>query len=51
MNSEPPPLLRPIRTLIVDDEPAARRGVRLLLEQDAGIEIIGEAADGLQAVE
>jgi two-component system LytT family response regulator len=40
-----------IRTLIVDDEPAARRGVRLLLEQDAGVEIIGEAGDGLEAAD
>lgn len=40
-----------IRTLIVDDEPAARRGLRLLLERDAGIAIVGEAANGLEAVE
>lgn len=40
-----------IRTLIVDDEPAARRGVRLLLEQDTGVEIIGEAGDGLEAAD
>lgn len=39
-----------IRTLIVDDEPAARRGVRLLLEKDPAVEIIGEAADGPAAV-
>jgi two-component system LytT family response regulator len=39
-----------IRTLIVDDEPVARRGVRRLLEGDAGIEIVGEAGDGVEAV-
>ena len=38
-----------IRTIIVDDEPAARRGVRLLLERDRTIEIVGEAANGAEA--
>ncbi len=42
---------RRIRTLIVDDEPAARRGLRLLLERDAGVEIVGEAATGAEAAE
>ena len=40
-----------IRAIIVDDEPAARRGVRLLLERDGGVEIVGEAAGGVEAVE
>jgi two-component system, LytTR family, response regulator len=39
------------RTVIVDDEPAARRGVRLLLEQDPEIEIVGEASTGEEVVE
>lgn len=39
-----------IRTLIVDDEPAARRGVRLLLEEDKEIEIIGEAGNREEAL-
>lgn len=51
MNPDPLPPSRPIRTLIVDDEPAARRGVRLLLQQDEDIDIIGEAGDGPQAAE
>ena len=38
-----------IRTIIVDDEPAARRGVRLLLERDGSVEIVGEAATGAEA--
>ena len=38
-----------IRAIIVDDEPAARRGVRLLLERDGGVEIVGEASNGLEA--
>ena len=40
-----------IRTLIVDDEQAARRGVRLLLERDRAVEIVGEAANGAEAAE
>lgn len=39
-----------IRTIIVDDEPAARRGVRLLLAQDPEIELVGEAGTGAEAV-
>jgi two-component system LytT family response regulator len=40
-----------IRAIIVDDEPAARRGVRLLLERDSAIEIVGEAGTGDEAAE
>ena len=39
-----------IRTIIVDDEPLARRRVRSLLNAEPGFEIIGEAADGLEAL-
>jgi two-component system, LytTR family, response regulator len=39
-----------IKTVIVDDEPLARRNLRLLLEQDAQIEIIGECRNGKEAV-
>ncbi len=40
-----------IRTLIADDEPMARRGVRLLLERDSGIEVVGEATGGVEAAD
>lgn len=50
-NSPVPPAAARIRTIIVDDEPAARRGVQLLLERDPAIEIVGEAAGGNEAVE
>jgi two-component system, LytTR family, response regulator len=40
-----------IRTLVIDDEPAARRGVRMLLERDKDIDVIGEAASGPEAAE
>jgi two-component system LytT family response regulator len=39
-----------IRTLIVDDEPLAREGVRMLIEDDAEIEVVGECANGHQAI-
>jgi two-component system, LytTR family, response regulator len=40
-----------IRTLIVDDEPLARERLRTLLEQEADIQVVGECADGRQAVQ
>ena len=39
-----------LRTLIVDDEALARQRLRQLLEAEPGIEIIGECADGREAV-
>ena len=39
-----------ITTLIVDDEPLARRNIRLLLKDDREIEIVGEAANGREAL-
>ena len=38
-----------MRVLIADDHGIVRSGVRLLLEQEAGIEVIGEASDGVEA--
>lgn len=40
-----------IRTLVVDDEPAARRGIVLLLERDPDILVVGEASSGAEAVQ
>ncbi len=40
-----------IRALIVDDEEAARRGIRLLLDDDPDVEIVGEAASADETVE
>jgi two-component system LytT family response regulator len=40
-----------IRTLVVDDEPLARRGLRVRLEREADIEVVGEAEDGQSAVD
>lgn len=36
--------------MIVDDEPLARRAIRLLLENDSEIEIVAEAGSGSEAV-
>jgi two-component system LytT family response regulator len=41
---------RPIRTLIVDDEPMARASIRVLLGGDPEIEIVGECGSGVDAV-
>ncbi len=41
--------MRPIRTLIVDDEPAARDGMRHLLTADPEIDLTGECANGREA--
>ena len=40
----------PIRTLVVDDEPLARAGVRGLLADDAEVALVGECANGREAV-
>lgn len=46
-----PPAIHRIRAVIVDDEPAARRGIRLLLERDGGVDVVGEASGGEEAAE
>jgi RNA polymerase sigma factor (sigma-70 family) len=40
-----------VRVLVADDQALVRAGFRKILEADPGIEVVGEAADGLEAVE
>lgn len=51
MNADPSAVAPPIRTLIVDDEPTARRGMRLLLGTQPDIVIAGEAGYAAEAIE
>ncbi|MCH6468469.1 response regulator [Sinomonas terrae] len=41
---------RTLRLLLVDDQPLLRVGFRLVLESEEGIEVVGEAGDGAEAV-
>jgi two-component system chemotaxis response regulator CheB len=40
----------PLRILVVDDSALVRRMLRGLLESDAGVRVVGEAADGREAL-
>ena len=40
----------PLRALIVDDEPVGRQCIRLLLDPDTDVTIVGEAANGAAAL-
>ena len=40
-----------IRVLIVDDHSVVREGLRMFLGRDPELEVVGEAADGIEAVE
>ncbi|AUG81607.1 LuxR family transcriptional regulator [Kitasatospora sp. MMS16-BH015] len=45
------PTAPPIRVLLADDEESIRAGVRLILRQAEGVEVVAEAADGAEALE
>jgi DNA-binding NarL/FixJ family response regulator len=40
-----------VRILLVDDHPIVRQGLRTLLEGRPGWEVVGEASDGIEALE
>ncbi len=42
--------MKPIRTLIVDDEELCRKGIRMLLAKDNAFHILGECANGKDAI-
>ncbi|MCB0112604.1 MAG: response regulator transcription factor [Caldilineaceae bacterium] len=44
-------MLVPIQTLIVDDSPRSRAGLRALLTTSPDVEVVAEASDGNEAVE
>ena len=39
-----------MRVLLADDHGIVRRGLRSLLESEPGLQVVGEAADGLEAI-
>jgi two-component system, NarL family, response regulator LiaR len=43
--------IMPIRILLVDDHSVVRQGLRMFLELDPEVEVIGEAANGAEALE
>jgi len=42
--------MSPVRVLVCDDHALVRSGLRRLLETEPGVEVVGEAADGDEAV-
>jgi DNA-binding NarL/FixJ family response regulator len=42
--------IRPVKVLLADDHPVARRGLRTLLGSDSAFRIVGEASDGNEAL-
>lgn len=45
--AEPPP---GVRILLVDDEPLVRQGMRMILESEHDLQVVGEAGDGAEAL-
>lgn len=46
----PEPVPAPTRVLIADDHPVWRRGIRALIEAEADLDLVAEAADGAEAL-
>src|SRR4051812_14805382 len=46
-----PRIMREVRVLIADDHPIFRQGLRLIIEAHRELILVGEAADGGQALE
>jgi DNA-binding NarL/FixJ family response regulator len=43
--------MSPISVIVADDHPVVRDGIRRLLNEAVGIEVVGEAGDGAEALE
>ena len=41
----------PVRVLLVDDQALVRAGFRMILDSEPDIDIVGEASDGLEAID
>lgn len=48
--ANPVPIALPIRLIVVDDQPVIRRGLSMMLGAEPGIEVVGQAADGAEAL-
>jgi DNA-binding NarL/FixJ family response regulator len=42
---------KPVRVLLVDDQPLLRTGFRMVLGSEPGLDVVGEAGDGVEAVD
>jgi len=42
--------MKPIRLLLVDDQPAVRRGLRMRFALELDLEVVGEAGDATEAI-
>jgi DNA-binding NarL/FixJ family response regulator len=51
MNADAPSRTATIQVLIADDQALIRRGMAMLLEAEADIRVVGQAADGVEAVQ
>jgi DNA-binding NarL/FixJ family response regulator len=51
MAAEVAPRREPIRVIVVDDQELFRRGLIMLLSVEDGIDVVGEASDGVAATE
>ena len=45
------PMTKRLRILLVEDHETVRQGLKLLIEREADLQVIGEASNGAQAIE
>lgn len=41
---------RPVRVVLVDDEPLLRQSLAMIIDAEPGLAVVGEASDGLEAI-